>query len=369
MRQRLLAIMRKEWIHIRRDPRTLLVVFLLPLALMFLIGYALDMDLKHAPLAIVDHSRTPFTRELTARLEAAGRFRVARFAASEKEAVAGFGHREYRAVLVFPSSLARDGEKSGRAWVQALIDGADANSAALVQNDLAAFFQNINLEQLRGFALELRPLILYNPDLESTHFIIPGLVAILLMMICAMLTSITVAREKETGTMEQILVSPVQGREIIVGKLLPYVGLGLANAIFVLVLGRAWFGVPLRGSLAQLALFALIYICAALAFGLLISTRAHSQQVAMMTALIATMLPSMMLSGFVFPIASMPRLLQGLTNLVPARHFVTILRGVALQGVGLESLWPSALFLAAFSALLTFIAIRRFSTKLSPESR
>ncbi|MDD4053204.1 MAG: ABC transporter permease, partial [candidate division Zixibacteria bacterium] len=206
--------------------------------------------------------------------------------------------------------------------------------------------------------------VLYNPDLKSSHFFVPGLIAIILMMISALLTSITIVREKETGTMEQLLTAPVKPYQIILGKVIPYIGLALIDGVLVLGIGVLYFGVPFVGSMLLLLVFGLIYIIAALSLGVLISTLAQTQQVAMMTALVVTVLPSVMLSGFIFEIKNMPPVLQAITLIVPARYFLLIIRGVMLKGAGLAVLWPQAAALVVLTALLLTLAAKRFKIRI-----
>ncbi len=212
--------------------------------------------------------------------------------------------------------------------------------------------------------MTLQPRVWYNPDLKSAHFIVPGLVAVIMMMICALLTSVTVARERESGTMEQILVSPIRSVEIIIGKTLPYVVLALVDAIVVVIFAQLVFDVPFRGDPLWLLFFSIIYVYACLSFGIFISARVATQQVAMMSAMLATMLPSILLSGFIFPILSMPKILQLASYVVPAKYYLVIIRGIMLKGLGSEWLWTPALFLAAFGTLLLIISVRRFTTNM-----
>lgn len=367
MWQRIRAILRKEFIHIRRDPRSLAVVFILPFVMMFILGYAIDMDLKNIRLGVLDLSHSAESRQLVDRINANGRFEVTARLEGREDIKRGFRDQLYRAVIVIPDDFTRQLATAPETKIQLVIDGSDAYSATVVGQYLDAFL----MDETRRFwasgqrlPLQVRSLVLYNPEFISAHFVVPGLIAVILMMICALLTSVTVAREKETGTLEQMLVSPVRTREIIIGKFAPYIVMGFINAAMVLAIGHFWFGVPLRGRLDELALFTLVYIFAALALGLLISTRAQTQQVALMNSLMATMMPATMLSGFIFPIASMPWVLQQVTRIIPARYFIRILRGVTLKGAGFTELWPSAAALLAIGLVWTLIAMKKFSDKI-----
>jgi ABC-2 type transport system permease protein len=222
------------------------------------------------------------------------------------------------------------------------------------------------MEQNRGLvqSFSLEPRLLYNPDMKSAYFFVPGLIAVIALLICALLTSIAIVREKENGTMEQILVSPVSPLQIIVGKVIPYMVIGYLMALMILVIGNLWFGVPIHGSFLLLNLVLLLYVLTGLSFGLLISTKTNSQQIALMMTLVSTILPSFMLSGFIFPIASMPSLLQYLSQLVPATHFLIIIRSIMLKGVGFSELIPQISALSAIAFFLMLISVRMFRTTL-----
>lgn len=217
----------------------------------------------------------------------------------------------------------------------------------------------------KGAPVAIKARMLYNPDMISSHFIVPGIVAILLIMIGALLTSVTIAREKETGTMEQILVSPIRPYEVVIGKAIPYLALSFVISVIILFLGHLWFDVPMLGSWSLLLLFCVFYIFTSLAIGLLISTAVATQQVAMMLSLVLTMLPSVMLSGFVFPVASMPKPLQVVSQVIPATHFLKIIRGIMLKGNGILELFPSVLAMSLVGLFFIFLAVKRFKLKLT----
>lgn len=269
-------------------------------------------------------------------------------------------------VIVIPREFSETLGTDRRSSIQLIIDAADSNVGTFVHNYSEQVLQIYN-RRMNGklpVLFELSPRIFYNPDMNSTNFFVPGLVALILMLISALLTSIAIAREKETGTMEQILVSPVHAREIVLGKVLPYVLLGLLNAAMIIVSARILFDVPLRGSLLLLGLMSLAYVFVALSFGLMISTAARTQLVAMFGTLMATILPTIMLSGFIFPIDSMPPVLQYIANVLPATYFLIIIRAIMLKGVGLEALWSQALILTGIGILLIAAATRRFRMRL-----
>ncbi|MCX6640735.1 MAG: ABC transporter permease [bacterium] len=362
----LISIARKEFIHIRRDARSLLIIILMPLLQVMLYGYAIDMDVKNIRLGILDQSHTPASRELIRKFTGSDYFELRtemdRFSQIEEN----FRKRKIKAALVIPADYATSIQREATTPVQLLIDGSDSNTGSIVLN---ASRQLLSLASFESSAaarapLQIRHSIWYNPEQKSSHFIVPGLIAVLMMMICALLTSISITREKETGTLEQILVTPVKPYQIIIGKVIPYVVLATLDAFLVLEFGRILFGVPMTGSPLLLLIFSLIFLMAALALGILISTVARTQQVAMMMALMGTMLPSIMLSGFIFPVASMPLILRLISKAIPATHFLVIIRGILLKGNGFLVLWPYALYLFLLSFVLIAISIKRFKVRL-----
>ncbi|ABW66620.1 ABC transporter permease [Desulfosudis oleivorans] len=362
---RLVALMRKEFIHISRDRRSLGILFLMPLMMMFVFGYAINMDVKNIRLGICDLSRTPESRALVETVDASPYFDIKARYTDPRQTAGLFEQRAIRAAVIIPRNLVRAMAGAGEPTVAVITDGTDANTATLAQNYLEALLLERSLEAGgAGQPVQIKTRILYNPDMESAHFVVPGIVALLLIMIGALLTSVTIAREKETGTMEQILVSPIQPHEVVLGKAVPYLVLAFGIAVFIIIFGHLWFSVPMLGSWSYLMVACLLYLVTSLAIGLLISTLVATQQVAMMLSLVATLLPSVMLSGFVFPVASMPLPLQGVSQVIPATHFLVIIRGIMLKGNGPADLWPSALAMVAVGVLFITIAIRRFRLKL-----
>jgi ABC-2 type transport system permease protein len=358
----------KELRHILRDPRSLIIAILMPIVMTFLYGYAINLDIKNIKLAVIDFDRTAESRELLSRFFNSGYFLRAPYEADITDPEQMLKSGRAGAVLTIRPGFGRAIADLDDFELGLLIDGADANTASAI-----ASYSNIIL---RTYLLSLFPpdfeipgvhlsqKVLFNPDLKSSHFFVPGLIAVILMMISALLTSITIAREKETGTMEQLLTAPITPRQIIIGKVLPYVGLALLDGVLVLLFAVFHFGVPFAGSAALLLLFGIIYVTAALSLGILISTLVATQQLAMMTAQLVTLLPSVMLSGFIFEIKNMPVILQYITYLVPARYFILIIRGVLLKGSDLAVLWIEAAFLIGLAMGLLIIASNRFKLKI-----
>jgi len=366
MKRRLWAIVRKEFIHIFRDWRTLLIIILMPVLMIILYGYAITLDMRNIVFGVIDDARTPESRALIEAFSENGFFKPWPQEVQRDEIASLFMRRDVHTVIVIPQDFSQQLVADGSSTVQLIIDASDSNVGTFVNNYAAQVLRRYNERANRGLPLlfELAPRVFYNPDMNSTNFFVPGLVALILMLISTLLTSIAIAREKETGTMEQILVSPVHAREIVLGKVLPYVLLGLLNAALILLSAWILFSVPVRGSLLILGLMSLVYVFVALSFGLMISTAARTQLIAMFGTLMATILPTIMLSGFIFPIASMPEVLQYLANILPATYFLIIIRAVMLKGVGLTELWTQALILTGIGSFLLLAATRRFRMRL-----
>jgi len=373
--RRLLAVAHKEFLHVWRDPRALGVSIALPLVLLLLFGYALTLDVDRVPLAVWDQSRTPESRALISRFEGSRYFELQERAANYPAVERAMDHNRILMALVIPADFARK-VGSGRAvQVQILTDGSDANTATLAmtyaESVVRSYSQGLLVDrvQRRGgevphIPLELRARAWFNADMESRIFIVPGLIAVIVMLIAALLTSLTVAREWETGTMEQLIATPVRGPELILGKLAPYFAIGVLDTVLSMLAGYFLFDVPLRGNPLLLACMSGIYILGALSLGILISALAKSQLLASQMAFTATFLPAFLLSGFMFDIDNMPKALQLVTYLVPARYFITILRGLFLKGVGLSVLWLECLLLTLFGAAMLALAIRSFKKRL-----
>jgi ABC-2 type transport system permease protein len=363
MNNRIPAIMLKEVNHIFRDSRTLLIVFIMPVLQLIIFGYAMNMEVKAVRLAVYDFSNSTGSKELIRDFSASKTFTISYPETPVSQIEQLFFTRKYHAVLIIPQSFELDKIHSRKTQVQLLIDASDPNAATLIKAYCTGVIAKYNMVESVS-PIEVRTNIMYNPDMKSAYFFVPGLVAMILVMISALLTSIAITREKELGTMEQILVSPIQGYEIVIGKVLPYILLALMDALFILAIGMTLFGVPFRGSFAVFSAFTLLYVLTALSLGLLISTIAKSQQAAMMMAIMITMLPTIMLSGFIFPIASMPKLLQLITYIVPAKYYLQIIRGIMLKGNNFQQLLHPMLALCIMTLTMLTIAVKRFSLRL-----
>ena len=373
--RRLLAVSRKETLHIRRDPRSLILAMGIPMLMLLMFGYALTLDVDRVPFVVWDQGHTPESREFISRFTATRYFdfhgSVADYAGLEQ----AIDTRQAMLALVLPPDFAPRLAAGRSAGVQAIVDGSDANTAGIVlgytQAIASGFNQQLALEQVRRItgqtpipALDLRTRVWFNPDLESRNFIVPGIMAVIMGLIAALLTSLTIAREWERGTMEQLISTPVKPAELILGKLLPYSVIGLANMVIAVLMAVFLFDVPLRGSVPLLFGVGMIFVVGTLAQGILISTVAKQQLLASQFAMISTFLPAFLLSGFAFAIANMPLPVQGITYIVPARYFVALVKGIFLRGVGLETLWRDALFLVVFALIVTGLAIRKTRKRL-----
>ncbi len=369
---RLLAIARKEVIQIRRDPRSLGMAFVIPMILLFLYGHALTLDVDNLKTIVYDQDRTAVSRDFLARSLESRYFTAVATAQHYRDIERALDSGQAQLALVIPRNFGRDLERGRAVSVQALVDGSDSNTATIALNYLEGITTRYSTERtaarlgvsLRSLPVEGRPRVWFNETLQSKNYIVPGLIAVIMAVIAALLTSLCVAREWERGTMEQLIATPIRVPELILGKLLPYFGIGLIDVVLSVGAGTLVFGVPFRGSLLLFLVLALLFLVGALSLGLLISIRAKSQLVASQVALVATFLPAFLLSGFVFDIGNMPGWLQAITHVVTARYFVTILKGIFLKGIGLDVLWMEAAFLAAFAVIVVAAAHRAFRKNL-----
>ena len=373
--RRLWAVARKESLHIRRDPRSLGLAIGIPMLMLLMFGYALTLDVDHVPLVVWDQSGTPVSRDYVAHFTGSRYFQLVGMVTDYGELERIIDRRTADIALVIPPDFAAQVEAGRLAPVQAIVDGSDSNTAAIVlgytQAVTAAFNQRIAVEQIRRAAgavpapaLDLRPRVWFNEDLKSRNFIIPGLIAVIMGLIAALLTSLTVAREWERGTMEQLISTPVKPPEIILGKLVPYFVIGMFDVLIAVLMAVYLFDVPLLGSVPLLFAMAALFIIGTLSQGILISTVARQQLLASQVAMVSTFLPAFLLSGFMFAIPNMPTVVQAITYIVPARYFVALVKGIYQRGVGLEVLWRDAVFLLVFSVVAAAAAIARFKKKL-----
>ena len=354
-------VMRKEFRQIRRDSRSLVFMIFLPAFLLVMFGFALNFDVKHIPLAVVDQDGSRASRELTEKFAATEYFDIETRLARTGDVDGLMAREKIRAALVIPETFSEDLLAGRSPSVQFLVDGANAMSgttaAGYAASILQSYSQRITLEGLArrgagGLTLPLKTdvRVWYNPELRSAKFLVPGLMAFILMVILTTSTAFSVVREKERGTMEQLRVSPLPSVALIVGKLVPYVLISLASAHLVLGLGWVLFGVAVKGSYLLLLLAMVLFLVAGLAQGLLISAVTETQQVAFLLSILTTILPTFILSGFVFPVRNMPLVIQVVTYLIPAKYFLVALRAIIIKGAGFPAFWGQVLMLAAFAA-------------------
>ena len=375
--RRITAVGRKEFLHVLRDPRSLALGVLMPLIMLFLFGYALTLDVDRVPLAVWDQSNTPQSRELISRFEGSRYFSLRQHAASYQQLEQAVDRRDALIALVIPADFANRLDAGTQPVLQVILDGSDPNTATIAQGyaeaivltwsrqiSMAALQRRFPQRAAQPIPLEIRPRVWFNSDLVSRNFIFPGLIPVIMMIVAALLTSLSMAREWETGTMEQIVTMPVRKWELIIGKLAPYFCIGVVDLLLSVGVGYYVFSVPLKGSLLLLSALSLLFLVGALAVGMLISIIAKSQLLASQLALLVTVLPAFLLSGFIFPLENMPAPIQAVSHIVVARYFVTILRGIYLKDVGLAVLWPQALFLVGFAVVILSVAVLKFKKKL-----
>ncbi len=358
----------KEFSHIFRDYRTLLILFGMPAVQLMLFGFVLTNEIRDARIAIFDPSKDEITRKISDKVLSSGYFRLDRNLTSVSEIDAVFREGNVKLALVYEPGFAEKLDKTGKARLQILADASDPNTANLLVNYLTGIISNylvsVNAAQVpQQIIPEVR--MMYNGEMKGVFMFVPGLMAMLLMLISALMTSLSITKEKELGTMELLLVSPLRPVQIIVGKVFPYVFLAFIDACIVLVLGNLVFGVPIRGSVGLLLLESLLYISMALSLGILISCITSSQQVAMMVSLVALMLPTILLSGFIFPVENMPWIMQVLCHIMPPKYYITIIKSIMLQGNGLAYVWKETLVLVFFTALFLALSVKKFNVRLS----
>lgn len=368
--RRFLAILRKEAIHIRRDPRTMFVALLFPVIMMILYGYGIRFDVRHLPFMVLDMDRSPFSRHLIQALANNRHFSYRGSVLTYRQLERALDVGRARIGLVFPPGAGRRSTQ-GTAGppVQVILDGSDANAANIALGYLAAFGQRMAEEEKAAASpgrplLDIQPRVWYNTELRSANFVVPGIIAIIMILLGTLLTAFTLVEEKERGTVEMLIVSPLTKLELILGKILPYLAISLVDVIIIVIMGYLLFGVPIKGSLWLLLLTCLLYLFTVLGLGILISSFTRKLQDAMFLAFVTTLLPGILLSGFVFPLESLPAAIKPLSYFVPTRYFLIIIRGIYLKGVGPAVLWRQMLALALFGLFLVLASALRFRKSL-----
>ena len=373
--RRIKAMARKEFVQMTRDTRTLVGGLFLPLLMIFLFGYALSLDVDRIPTVVFDQDRTPLSRNFISLLGDSRYFSLIGYLDNQAEIDRALDRGDALLAVVVPLDFSSHVKQGLKAPVQAILDGSDSNTASIALGYLkavaAGFDIRIQAERIRKAGLRMvdmpvegRVRVWFNPEMKSRNFIIPGLTAVLMMAICSLMTALSISKEKETGTLEQLLSTSITSGELLIGKLLPYLGMGLVQLALVVGAGVLIFHLPFRGSVLTLLLAALIFLFGTLSWGLLISVISRSQLQASQISMLVAFLPSFLLSGFIYPIENMPAVLQIITLVIPARYFVDILRGLFLKGVGLSVLWPEFLALLVYALLVLSLAMKRFSKRL-----
>jgi ABC-2 type transport system permease protein len=362
------GLLRKEWFHIKRDRRTATVLVMLPVVQVLLFGYAIRTDVDNVRLAVVDPAPSNTTLALRNRFAAAGVFQIVAVVPRTEDLEPLFQTGEAQQAIVFDHNFTEDLGRGTPAQLLVITDATEPNTGSLLQSYAQAVIQQfsagLTTSASRGPRIVPVTRIRFNPTRESKNLFVPGLMAFVLTIISALMTAISLTREKETGTMEALLVSPLRPWEIIVGKVTPYLAIGFASVLLVLVEARLVFNVPIRGNVPLLLFEGLLYVLVSLAFGMLISSRTSSQRIAMMGVFLTTLLPNILLSGFIFPLESMPAILQWISYVIPGRWFVAIARGIMLKGIGLEYLWRETLYIAGLATVLLAASIRSFHERL-----
>ncbi len=360
----------KEFYHIFRDVRTMIILFGMPVVQILLFGFAITNEVKDARIAVLDLSKDEMTREITDKIIASGYFRLESYLENYSEIEEQFRSGKIKMVVVFEQGFGEKILREGQASVRLIGDASDPNVASLLVNYTQGILSTVSTSLMKDrtgqpASIEVDYRMLFNEELRGVFMFVPGIITVLLMLICAMMTSISIAREKELGTMEVLLVSPLKPFQIIAGKVTPYVLLSFINAVTILLLGYFVFGVPIRGSVALLLLMSILFILMALSMGILISTIAKTQQVALMVSLAGLMMPTILLSGFIFPVENMPVALQWLSHIMPPKWFIIIIKDIMLKGLGLEYFWKEALLLLFFLGLFIMLSVKNFKIRLA----
>lgn len=358
----------KEFNHIIRDFRTLLILFGMPVIMLLVFGYVVSNELKDVRIAVFDQSGDRYSRDIVSDILSSGFFVLDRYLVNEEEIGQAFKEGNIKMAIVFGHDFGEKLNREQSAGIQLIADASDANTANLVVNYTTAIIQSyirsVNDQVSMPLIIEPKVRMVYNESMEGAFMFVPGTMAMILMLVCAFMTSISIAREKELGTMETLLVSPLKPGHIILGKVTPYIGLSFINALAIILMGYFVFGLPLRGNLGLLLAECLLFISVALSLGIFISTVAKSQQIAMFMSMLGLLLPTILLSGFIFPVENMPAVLRWLSIIVPAKYFIIIIKNIMIKGAGLAYVWKETLVLLGMMFFFLAASIRRFKIRL-----
>ncbi len=366
--KRFIGFIKKEFYHIFRDRRSLFILFGMPIAQILLFGFAITNEINNVDIAILDHSKDATTKEIINKIAASKYFSINQFIEKESDIEVVFKKGKVKAVLNFEKDFSKNIIKENNASIQVITDATDPNTANTITNYVNAILQSYLKEQNKSvsqvYQIVPQTHMVYNPELKSVYMFVPGVMTIILMLVSAMMTSISITKEKELGTMEILLVSPLKPIQVITGKVFPYIFLSIINAIVIIVLSIFIFKMPVQGSLFLLGMESVLFIITALALGILISTISATQQTAMMISLMGLMLPVILLSGFIFPITSMPLPLQVISNIIPAKWFIIIIKAIMLKGVGLQFVWKETLILFGMAVFFIGLSVKKYKIRL-----
>ncbi len=366
--KRFIGFVTKEFYHIFRDKRTMFILFGMPIAQIMLFGFAITNEINNVNIAILDKSKDSETQKIINKISASKYFNIEQDIVNENQIESVFKKGKIKAVLVFETDFGENLQTLKHAKVQVITDATDPNIANTIANYVNAILQNytqeINKNNKPSHLIQTQTQLYYNPELKSVFNFVPGVMTIILMLVSAMMTSISITREKELGTMEVLLVSPLKPFQVIIGKVFPYIFLSIINATIILLLGFFVFKMPVEGNLFLLAFESVLFITTALSLGILISTVSNSQQTAMMLSLMGLMLPVIILSGFIFPISSMPIPLQIISNIVPAKWFIIIIKAILLKGATINVIWKETLILVGMTVFFLVISVKKYKIRL-----
>lgn len=351
-----------------RDRRTLLILFGLPIVQIIIFGFALTNEIKHAHILVVDNAKDAVSQEIIAKIDASRYFDLTRGAATHQQIEEGFRKDEAKIAVVFPAGFGSDLRRFNYAPLQIVADASDPNTATALTNYLRAIVLDYQLqkfpEAVIPLQIETTVRMLYNPQLKGAHNFVPGVMALVLMLVCVMMTAVSIVREKELGTMEVLLVSPFRPELVILSKAVPYLILSMVNVVTILLLSVFVLDLPVKGSLSLLLAESTLFILTSLALGLFISVRAQTQETAMLISLMGMLLPTLLFSGFMFPIDNMPLVLQYISNAVPAKWYYIIVKAIMIKGLGLEAVWKETLILAVIAIFFLVVSLKNFKIRL-----
>ena len=366
--KRFIGFLKKEFYHIFRDKRSLIILFGMPIAQVLLFGFVITNEIKNIKIGILDHSKDYVSKEITNKLLSSDYFILDKNLNSDKEIEQIFKEGHVKEVIIFENNFAKNLEKYGKANIQIITDATDPNTANLLVSYTSAIIMNYTQELNSQIQLPMQIVtetrMFYNPEMKSVFMFIPGIMAMILMLISAIMTSISITREKENGTMEVLLVSPLKPIQIIIGKVTPYVVLSFINAVVIIFLGMFVFGMPVQGNMALLLAENVLFILLALSLGILISATTDNQQSAMMKSMFGLLLPTILLSGFIYPIENMPWILRFFANLMPPRWFIVIIKNIMLKGTTFSFVWKETLILVGFTVFFLAMSIKKFKIRL-----